>query len=392
MSNLCCPGIDTSLWETIQDKIITCISLNIDGSLEEVISESNKYIVHYQDTFGTLCEMTMNKKQFWLNTIPADLIIKIIKDFGIYYIWNNDKIEFTLDLNGIQTNCCNSSCYLSYKEIEKRFIQKLEINHKLKLKLYQEGEEDMSPYTVAIDMNNNYQAENAKCYYSASDFTKPKVYEHKKSNVKYQSIIKDILGIDTKFSNRFYKKVDNQSITIYNYENNNVLTFLSYIDGIDRKFKTYEQNDEEDIVYDYYVSNSNDFIHWVNSLKTFNQEDYLAVNKVSNKYNLRDIVYYLRDDEATIDNRIFNELWDLMTPEQKMEYLENNVAKQDLVRKGSIVGMDCGYTDNNNDVTYRVHNFNCNYVHTVPEYKVFETSEEAVHYLVNNFISKNKKD
>lgn len=391
MSNLICPGIDTSLWETIQDKIINCISLNIDGSLEEVISESNKYIVHYQNTFGTLCEMVMNKKQFWLNTIPADFIIKIIKDFGIYYIWNNDKIEFTLDLNGIQTSCCNSHCYLSYKEIENRFIQKLEINHKLKLKLYQEGEEDMNPYTISSNMNN-LQAENEKCYCCAPVFCKPKVYEHKKSNIKYQSIIKDILGIDTKFSNRFYKKVDSQSITVYNYENNNVLTFLSYIDGIDRKFKTYEQDEEEEVIYDYYVSNSNEFIHWINSLKTFNQEDYLAVNKVSNKYNLRDIVYYLRDDEATIDNRIFNELWDLMTPEQKMTYLENNVAKQDLVRKGSIVGMDCGYTDNNNDVTYRVHNFNYNSVHTVPEYKVFETSEEAVHYLVNNFISKNKKD
>jgi len=396
MSNLCCPGIDTSLWETIQNKIIDNIKLNIDGSLEEVISESNKYIIHYQDTFGTLCEMTMNKKQFWLNTIPADLIIKIIEDFDIYYIWNNDKIEFTLDLNGIQTKCCNKHCYLSYKEIEKRFIQKLEINHKLKLKLYQEGEEQMEPY-VNILNNQAMCCDSYTSYSSPITDNKQTIYQNKKVSIKYQLLVKDLLHIDTKFINRFFKDVKNGCINLYNYENDKAFTLTSFIDGVDRKYHTIVRDEEEAIAYEYVISNSKEFIEWVNQLKTYSLEDYVNVNKVSPDYNLRDVVYYV-SRPATLDDRIFNEIWDILTPEQKTNYLIKNVEKQNLICKGTITNLKVGLVEKgslcsyDNTIYYTIYDFNTGREVVIEEKHIFNNTNDAVSYLVNDCIEKNKKD
>lgn len=385
---------NSNFWEDLQNKILNTFSLNFDGTLCEIISEGDKYIVHYQDSFGTLCECTLSKESTWLKLFPYDTILTFISMFTLIREEDLEKVNFQLKSSGIQVKLEDVYYFISYNVVEERFTQKLDFDGKKLLNLIRIKEGDkMNPY-VTINQNSlsGQVFECERSYVSPSATIRRNIiYEHKKSNIKYQALIKDLLGLDTKFNNRFYKKVDNKTITIYNYENDKFINFSSFIDGIERKFTTQENVEDEEIIYDYFISNNDEFIHWVNTLKTFNYEDYCLVNKVNNKFNLRDMVYFVTD-EATIDKRIFNDLWDLMTKEQRMQYLEANVSKQNLIRKGTIVGMSCAIKDNNNEVTYNIFDTGLENTPAVKEDKVFETTEEAVHYLVEGFIEKNKKD
>lgn len=385
---------NSTFWEDLQNKILNTFALNFDGTLCEIISEGDKYIIHYQDSFGTLCECTLSKESTWLKLFSYDTILTIISMFTLIREEDLEKVNFQLKSSGIQVKLEDVYYFISYNVVEERFIQKLDFDGKKLLNLIKIKEGDkMNPY-VTINQNSlsGQVFECEKSYVSPSATIRRNIiYEHKKSNIKYQALIKDMLGLDTKFNNRFYKKVDNKTITIYNYENDKFINFSSFIDGIERKFTTQENVEEEEIIYDYFISNNDEFIHWVNTLKTFNYEDYCLVNKVNNKFNLRDMVYFVTD-EATIDKRIFNDLWDLMTKEQRMQYLEANVSKQNLIRKGTIVGMSCAIKDNDNEVTYNIFDTGLENTPAVKEDKVFETTEEAVHYLVEGFIEKNKKD
>lgn len=364
-----------------------------DVTIKNIIISDNFYVAKY-------CKHNEEKAQFFNKQ-------QIWQDITLYDIWHEMRKILETSINAtniIRYNLCagenqllynmtldkdanNDIVYqvgsIPYEELEKIILNTTN-EHPTVIQIIKEGKVNPCEFTY------NPQACACDCSYITNNCYKDVIYENKKSNIKYQSLIKGELNIDTKFTNRFYKEVDRNVITIHNYENNLKLTFFSMIEGVDRKYYTEVRDEESKIIYKFVVSDTKDFIKWVNSLTTFNYDNLVLANKVSPNFELKQIVYFV-SQEATIDGRIFNELWDFLTPEQRTEYLMNNVEKQNLVRKGAIQGINCDIYNKN--VKYVIYDFNTRGIDTsVPEYKVFETTDDAIHYLVNEYKEKNKKD
>lgn len=364
-----------------------------DVTIKNIIISDNFYVAKY-------CKHNEEKAQFFNKQ-------QIWQDITLYDIWHEMRKILETSINAtniIRYNLCagenqllynmtldkdanNDIVYqvgsIPYEELEKIILNTTN-EHPTVIQIIKEGKVNPCEFTY------NPQACACECSYITNNCYKDVIYENKKSNIKYQSLIKGELNIDTKFTNRFYKDVNNSCTCISNYENDLKLTFYTTIEGVDRKYYTEVRDEESRIVYKFVISNTKEFIDWVNSLTTFNYDNQVLANKVVPNFELKQIVYFV-SQEATIDDRIFNELWDMLTPEQKTEYLFKNVEKQNLVRKGAIISMNCKVSDKN--VTYDIWDFNTRGIASnVKEYKVFDSSEDAIHYLINEYENRNKKD
>lgn len=386
---------DNDLWVNIQDDLLTGINREAPGNVMEIISHATGYEIHYQDTFGNLCEYNIPKSEVFCNYLSYENLVDIL---FIFTCLTKEQIrgnKYEFGKSCIKLFIGNTTHTVDYKDVERRFIKKLENQKKLKLNIIIE-EEKMEPYVV--NYNNQAMCCDSYTSYSAPiTDNKQTIYQNKKVNIKYQLLIKDLLHIDTKFINRFYKDVNKGCINLYNYENDKAFTLTSFIDGVDRKYHTTVRDEEEAIAYEYVISNSKEFIEWVNQLKTYSLEDYVNVNKVSPNYNLRDVVYYV-SRPATIDDRIFNEIWDVLTPEQKTNYLIKNVENQKLICKGTITNLKVGLVEKgslcsyDNTIYYTIYDFNTGREVVIEEKHIFNNTDDAVSYLVNDCIEKNKKD
>lgn len=382
---------DNVLWENIQSDLLMGIDREVPGNLIEIISHPAAYELHYQDTFGNLYDYTILKSEVFCNYLSYDNLVDILYIFTFLDKGKIKTLKHEFGKECIKVFDGNLTYCVPYKEVEQRFIKKLENEKKLKLNIIIE-EEKMEPYAkINAAATNNWDCGTYASYVSPITDRKQIIYQRKKVKTKYQTLIKDVLGIDPKFVNRFYKKVDAQDLTIYNYENKKNAFFKSYIEGIDRQFQLDIRNEEDETVYEYVLTNPNEFITWVNSLHTYSIEDYVAVNKLNPRFELRDVIFFVRDP-ATIDDKIFNDMWDLLTPEQKMTYLTNNVEKQNLVHKGVITQIKSSLCDYDNTICYSIYDTNLNRDVTIDENHIFTSSVDAIKYLVEDSIAKNKKD
>lgn len=367
---------------------LTKIDINKDCYIITYMNDDCPYIVYKQ--------LSISKKDLWTDIILFDImktiqstILKIIdkNNFQQCSLYAGEK---QLQYNILLDKNTNEGTVLSigaidYEKLEDIILETSK-NNPTVVQIIKERE--MNSYDNPYVQSNTLTWGDCSCE-TAITTNKPVLWETKTSHIKFQSLIKNELNIDTKFINRLFKKISN-TVTIGNYENNDTLEFGTILDGIESKYYTEVREEETNLIYRYIISNNKEFKEWVNSLKTENYEDRVNATKVTPDFNVKQIVYYVRE-AATIDARIFDELWDILTPEQRTEYLFNNVAKQNLVRKGAIISVNCYI--NTKKVDYNIFDFNsAGITNKVDEDKIFNTSEEAIHYLINEFANKNKKD
>lgn len=363
---------------------LTKIDINKDCYIITYSLDDCPYPVHKQ--------LSISKKDLWTDIILFDIwktiqstILKIIdknniQQCSLYAGEKQLQYNIILDKNTNEGTVFTIGA-VNYEQLEDIILETSK-NNPTVVQIIKERE--MNPYVQC----NTLTWGDCACE-TAITTNKPVLWETKTSHIKFQSLIKNELNIDTKFINRLFKKISN-TVVIGNYENNDTLEFGTILDGIENKYYTEVKEEETHLIYRYIISNNKEFKEWVNSLNTENYEDRVNATKVTPDFNVKQIVYYVRE-AATIDDRIFNELWDILTPEQRTEYLFNNIAKQNLVRKGVITSVNCYI--NTKDVDYNIFDFSSTgMANKVAEDKIFTTSEEAIHYLINEFANKNKKD
>lgn len=290
----------------------------------------------------------------------------------------NDNLMITVEIDSEKYSKSNpnkpadrSWVLTCVKEIEKQLKEEKEQIIK--------SEENMNSVLVS-----NRQWDSSSCV-SSIDY-KSMLYKCKQSKIRFQSLLKSELNLDTKFTNRFYKEVNNKTVTICNYENDKKLTFYITNEALGKIFVTEITDEEELIKYQYTISDSDAFIDWLNGIKRFSWEDKVAINKPNPKYNLRDVVYYVRQ-KADIDKNLFNnDLWQYLTSEQRIEYLTNTVAKQNLIHRGVVVGLSKQLSGD--EIIYDIFNTNTESHDNIFESKVFDSVDDAVHYLVEEEVKK----
>ena len=170
--------------------------------------------------------------------------------------------------------------------------------------------------------------------------TQSNIYIQKHKNIKFENLIENYFNCNIKNPKNFYIEVGSKNIKIYTYRNGSsyplVINSEESSNKIDTKYTAIVYDVNNNIKYHYVITNKDDFEKWSLAVGEFNFEffiDFKSNNK--SKFNLYQKVYYISPNK--IKNNVPDDVWKILTREQRIDYLINKCNQN--VKVGYISGI-----------------------------------------------------